>query len=166
VAYFQLEWRQGQLKDIHNIFHFRNQPPVRGDDENSSGRGEKKAGGPKPLKRRRFVPLFPQGSMRGRNAVKVTKDNIAGRYFTAGLSGAPTSRKEPEPVHTIVADRDAAAHEHAVAGQDSRRARPDYAPPIDGERRKHERRQRQRKVLLDTRVMPSRRQLQSIDQEA
>jgi hypothetical protein len=101
--------------------------------------------------------------------VKITKDNIASRYLAARFTGSPSSRNEyiePEPVHTIIADRNAMAREHATGKQESRQAAPACAPRGDGERRKRERRQRQRDVLLDTRATPSRRQNQSIDEEA
>ncbi|MDR1936292.1 MAG: hypothetical protein LBS49_12060 [Candidatus Accumulibacter sp.] len=45
--------------------------------------------------------------------MKVTQDNGASRYFATGLPGTLSSRSgyaETEPVHTIVADRDAEAH--------------------------------------------------------
>jgi hypothetical protein len=104
--------------------------------------------------------------------VKVGKNSSAG--FASGLSGTASSRgayMETEPVHTIVADRDAMPHgqfaaERRGAGGNFRRQTFDHAPPAGMERRKYERRQRQIDVLLDTRVSPGRRQQASVDEEA
>jgi hypothetical protein len=106
--------------------------------------------------------------------MKVTKNSSAGQYSASGLSGPALSRgayAETEPVHTIVADRDAMPHgpftaERNGAGENFRRRTLDYAPPVDRERRRYDRRQRHVDVLLDTRVMPSRRQRQSVDEKA
>jgi hypothetical protein len=105
-------------------------------------------------------------------SVKVTKE-IASRAFVPSFSGAVTSRGEDsgtEAVHTIVADRDTAGNRYLALAQKQtrnifRHRAPDYAPPLDDERRKNDRRQRQDKVVLDTRVASSRRQNQAIDEE-
>ena len=96
--------------------------------------------------------------------MKITKDTPR-RFFASGLPASLSSRGEDtgtEPVHTIVGDRDAAAR--ALPEEASRqRAAGQAVPPAGEERRKHDRRQRQVDVVLDTRVTPSRRQRASID---
>jgi hypothetical protein len=100
--------------------------------------------------------------------VKVTKE-IASRAFVPSFSGAVTSRGEDsgtEAVHTIVADRDTASDRYLALEQKQarntfRRRAHDHAD----ERRKNDRRQRQEKVVLDTRVASSRRRNQSINEE-
>lgn len=94
--------------------------------------------------------------------MKVTKE-ITGRAFVPGFAGAVRSRSEDlgiEAVHTIVADRDTAGNQYAFRHQAS-----DDAPSLDDERRNNDRRQRQEKVVLDTRVASGRRQSQSINEE-
>jgi hypothetical protein len=76
-----------------------------------------------------------------------------------------------EPVHTIVADRDATSHGQFVGerrgeGRAFRRPPPDHALPPNDERRQCDRRQRKVDVLLDTRVTPGRRRRPSVDEEA
>jgi hypothetical protein len=127
------------------------------------------------LKRYRFNPLFmekPMNPIRG-TSVKITKNNTAAsRYSPTGFPGLLSSRyeyKETEPVHTIVADREArgqfAAGQYRTEGKFARWT-PAYVLSTDEERRQCERRQHRSDVLLDTRVTPSRRrQGQSIDEE-
>ncbi|MDR0440604.1 MAG: hypothetical protein LBI59_06415 [Candidatus Accumulibacter sp.] len=107
--------------------------------------------------------------------MKVVKDGRAGRYFAAEFSGLASSRggyAETEPVHTVVADRDA-THREWFAGERRgaeetfrRAAADDHAPPAGVERRRRERRQRQVDVLLDTRITPGRRRHPWVDEEA
>jgi hypothetical protein len=106
--------------------------------------------------------------------MKIAKDSIAGRRFVPGFPGLALSRSgyaETEPVHTIVADREAERDEmRENSGENNRRnfrrRAPGHAPPAGMERRQSDRRQRQVDVLLDTRVTPGRRQRQSVDEEA
>ena len=102
--------------------------------------------------------------------MKITKDTPH-RFFASGLPASLSSRGEDpgtEPVHTVVADRDAATRQRAAAqnreDEDSRKRA--SLPPTGEERRKHDRRKRQVDVVLDTRVTPSRRQYPSIDVKA
>jgi hypothetical protein len=105
--------------------------------------------------------------------VRIIKDDMAGRYFAPGFSGPVPSRDayaETEPVHTIVADRDAMPHGRFAAerngtGESFRRRSLGHGPPGGVECRKYDRRQRQVEVLLDTRATPSRRQCQSVDEK-
>jgi hypothetical protein len=76
---------------------------------------------------------------------------------------------ETEPVHAIVADREARgqlmAGQYRTKGKFGQRTLA-YIVSMDEERRQRERRQRQCEVLLDTRVTPSRRrQRQAVDEE-
>jgi hypothetical protein len=98
--------------------------------------------------------------------MKIVKDSIAGRRFVPGFPGLAPSRggeAETEPVHMIVADREAERDENR---RNFRRRTPGYVPPAGMERRQCDRRQRQVDVLLDTRVTPGRRRRQSVDEEA
>jgi hypothetical protein len=105
--------------------------------------------------------------------VKVVKDGRPGRYFAGEFSGLASLRggyAGTEPVHTIVADRDAmprdwfADERRAAAETFGRTASDDNALPAGVERRRCERRQRQVDVLLDTRITPRRRA--QVDEEA
>jgi hypothetical protein len=105
--------------------------------------------------------------------VKISKDSITSRYFAAGFSDPLLSRNdfiETEPVHTIVADRDAMPRGHWTSERKRREEKalppaPAEPPPVDEERRRHDRRQRQIEVLLDTRVAANRRHCPSVNEE-
>ena len=105
--------------------------------------------------------------------MKITKDTPH-RFFASGLPASLSSRGEDpgtEPVHTVVADRDAATRGRAAAQHQEdeasrKRASGHALPPTGEERRKNDRRKRQVDVVLDTRVTPSRRQYPSIDVKA
>jgi hypothetical protein len=109
--------------------------------------------------------------------MKIAKDNIAGRHFASGFPDLAPSRgryAETEPVHALVADREAMPHGQFAAARNGSRENSGgafrrtlgHAPPTGVERRQCDRRRRQVDVLLDTRVMPSRRRRQSVDEEA
>jgi hypothetical protein len=105
--------------------------------------------------------------------VKIAKVSLTSRYFAAGYSDPLSSRSdfiETEPVHTIVADRDAMSRGHWTSERKRREEKalpPAPAePPVDEERRHHDRRQRQIEVLLDTRVAANRRHCPSVNEEA
>ncbi|MDR2452235.1 MAG: hypothetical protein LBE85_10845 [Candidatus Accumulibacter sp.] len=98
--------------------------------------------------------------------MKVTKD-AASRFFVSGYSGALSLRNpetEVEPVHTATADGEpSTAWNRTEEASEKRKLHLD--PPGDQEGRRQERRQRQVRVLLDTRVAQSRRD-RSIDESA
>jgi hypothetical protein len=99
--------------------------------------------------------------------MKVTKD-AASRFFVSGYSSALSPRNseaEIEPVHTATADGEPSAMPWNRAEETSGRRKLSLDPPGGQEGRKQERRQRQVRVLLDTRVAQGRRD-QSIDENA
>ncbi|MDR0576791.1 MAG: hypothetical protein LBI87_04510 [Candidatus Accumulibacter sp.] len=102
--------------------------------------------------------------------MKVTKNNIVNRYQAFGSLGPLSAHNESagtEPVHMIVAERQASAREQPDAQRQTQKAiRQDAARLPGEERRKRDRRQQQVNILLDTRVTPSRRQHPSIDEKA
>jgi hypothetical protein len=99
--------------------------------------------------------------------VKVT-GNAANRVFASGHSGvSPRSvETEIEPVYTTLADGEYPAVPQDRAEEAFDRRKLGLGPPDGRERRRQERRQRQVRVLLDTRVAQSRRQNPSIDESA
>jgi hypothetical protein len=104
--------------------------------------------------------------------VKITKDitsRIFAPSFPAGILSFRSEDSGTEAVHTVVADRDTVGNEYFArkqAREASRQEAPDYALSMNEERRKNDRRQQQVKVVFNTRVASSRRQNQSINEEA
>jgi hypothetical protein len=99
--------------------------------------------------------------------VKVTKD-LASRFFASGYSNPFSARgmeTEVEPVHTAIADSEAPATRQDLGEKAPGRRKTHLGPPEGQERRKQDRRQRQVRVLLDTRVAQS-RQTRSINEKA
>jgi hypothetical protein len=106
--------------------------------------------------------------------VKITKDNIASRNFMSEAIGhlpARAGSAGTEPVHTLVADRDANvrydfADERNPSGEAFCQQSDDPVPSLlDEDRRKNDRRKRQVRVLLDTRVTPCRRSRMAINEK-